>query len=104
MLAVQVRSSAGMTIRTQLRVGKKKKNLKQHVRFESDEELRTVGMRPRVGHGKESRPIMFDIKFLIRELVTIDRLAYHSSEGHVSWYAAWIHQRSKITRTLEHEI
>jgi len=43
--------------------------------FESDEELRTVGVRPRVGHGKETRPIMFDIKFLIRELATVDRLA-----------------------------
>lgn len=44
----------------------------------SDEELRSVGIRPGVRHGQHARTLMLQLKVLVRETLAVDGLAAHS--------------------------
>jgi hypothetical protein len=46
----------------------------------SDEELRTVGVGPGVGHGEEERSVVSELEVLIGELVAVDGLEGISEE------------------------
>lgn len=52
--------------------------IEPRARNRCDEELRTVRVGSAVGHRQQTRAVVLQVEVLIRETLTVDRLASHS--------------------------